>query len=176
MMKEKGYNPYIFPAQVDETLPFPMGMESAVMYLACKKALWAEAHLPQEKKEASPILIAADTVVYTDRMIGKPADRDQAREILSSLRKSAHYVATGVCLLKPEQPVRKLFCQVTKVVFKDFSQETLEAYIKTDEPYDKAGGYAIQGTFGKYVDYIEGDYENVIGFPWTRIEKELASL
>ena len=46
----------------------------------------------------------------------------------------------------------------------------------TDEPYDKAGGYAIQGSFGKYVDRIEGDYENVIGFPWSRIEKELTLL
>lgn len=176
MMRAKGYEPYIFPAQVDETIPITMGMESAVMYLACKKALWAEQHLPQEQKINSPILVAADTVVYKDRIIGKPADPDQAREILASLRKSAHYVATGVCLLKPELPVRKLFCEITKVFFKDFSQEALEAYINTDEPYDKAGGYAIQGTFGRYVDHIEGDYENVIGFPWSRIEKELASL
>ncbi|MCQ4637941.1 Maf family protein [Anaerovorax odorimutans] len=176
MMKQKGYDPLVFPAQVDETLPFPMGMEAAVMYLACKKALWVEAHLSQENKSNSPILIAADTVVYTDHMIGKPSDPRQAAEILSSLRKSSHYVATGVCLLRPDLPVRRLFCEVTKVFFKDFSREALEAYVNTDEPYDKAGGYAIQGTFGKYVDHIEGDYENVIGFPWSRIEKELASL
>ena len=58
--------------------------------------------------------------------------------------------------------------------FKDYSDEELLAYLDTDEAYDKAGGYAIQGWFSRYVDHIEGDYDNVVGFPWKRIEKELA--
>lgn len=176
MMRQRGYAPRVFPAHVDERLPFPMDMETAVMYLACKKALWVEGQLTPSDISASPVLIAADTVVYTDHIIGKPADPAEAAEILLSLRNGSHYVATGVCLLRPGQPVRRLFCEVTRVFFKDFPQEALEAYVATDEPYDKAGGYAIQGTFGKYVDRIEGDYDNVIGFPWGRIEKELTSL
>lgn len=173
MMRQKGYDPLVLPAEVDEALPFSMEMETAVMYLACKKALWTEAHLTPEQKEAAPVIIAADTVVYKDKIIGKPSGPQEAAEILSGLKNDWHYVATGVCLLQAGQPARRLFCEVTKVFFKDFSQAELEAYVSTSEPYDKAGGYAIQGTFGKYVDRIEGDYDNVVGFPWTRIEKEL---
>ena len=59
--------------------------------------------------------------------------------------------------------------------FKKYSEADILAYINTDEPYDKAGGYAIQGAWGKYVDHIEGDYENVIGFPLTKIKEEIES-
>lgn len=174
MMKEKGYDPLVMPAKVEEHLPFPMDMETAVLYLSCKKALWVEHSLDMRQKAGAPIIIAADTVVYKDHMIGKPKDFQDTVDILWALRNDWHYVATGVCLLRAGEPARKLFCEVTKVFFDDYSLEAVQAYAGTDEPYDKAGGYAIQGTFGKHVDHIEGDYENVIGFPWERIEKELA--
>lgn len=176
MMKEKGYDPMIMPAKIQERLPFSMGMETAVLYLACKKALWTENALSQQHKSVNPIIIAADTIVYKDKIIGKPRTRQDAIDILMDLRNDWHYVATGVCLLRAGTPVRRLFCETTKVFFDDYALETLQAYAQTEEPYDKAGGYAIQGTFGKYVNHIEGDYENVIGFPWSRIEKELALL
>ena len=173
MMEQKGYRPLVFPTKAEETLPFPMEKETAVMYLAYKKALWAEHHLTDEQKKDSSVIIAADTIVYKDKIIGKPASEQEAFEILSLLRGNYHYVLTGVCLLLPEKPAGRLFYETTKVFFKDYTDETLTAYVKTGEPYDKAGGYAIQGTFEKYIDHIEGDYENVIGFPWERIEKEL---
>ena len=175
MMKEKGYTPAIMPADVDESLPFDMDMESAVMYLALKKALWVESNTDNNCEEP-PVIIAADTVVYKDRIIGKPETPGEAFEILSSLRNTWHYVATGVCLLRPGTAVRETFYEVTKVFFKDYSDEELAAYLETDEAYDKAGGYAIQGTFAKYIDHFEGDYDNVVGFPWTRIENELKKL
>lgn len=174
MMKEKGYSPIVMPAKVEEHLPFSMGMETTVLYLACKKALWVENSLHLRQRADAPIIIAADTIVYKDRIIGKPKDFQDTVDILWDLRNDWHYVVTGVCLLRAGAPVRKLFYEVTKVFFDDYSLETVQAYARTDEPYDKAGGYAIQGTFGTYVDHIEGDYENVIGFPWNRIEKELA--
>ena len=173
MMKQKGYDPAILPAEIEETLPFPMDGETSVMYLACRKALWAESALTDTQKESAPVIIAADTIVYKDRIIGKPSDEKEAFETLSLLRNNWHYVITGVCMLQAGQPLRRLLYEKTKVYFRGFTDETLAAYVKTPEPYDKAGGYAIQGTFGKYVDHIEGDYENVIGFPWSRIEKEL---
>lgn len=173
MMKQKGYHPAILPAEIEETLPFPMNGETSVMYLACRKALWTESALTDAQKESAPVIIAADTIVYKDRIIGKPADEKEAFETLSLLRNNWHYVITGVCLLQVGQPLRRLFYEKTKVYFRDYTEAELSSYVKTTEPYDKAGGYAIQGTFGKYVDHIEGDYENVIGFPWSRIEKEL---
>lgn len=172
MMKEKGYDPAIMPADVSEDLPFDMGMEGAVMYLALKKALWVESGIESDISDES-VIIAADTVVYKDKIIGKPESPEEAFEILASLRNTWHYVATGVCLIKAGTPVRQTFYEVTKVFFKDYSDEELRAYLETDEAYDKAGGYAIQGTFAKYIDHFEGDYDNVVGFPWARIEEEL---
>ena len=61
-------------------------------------------------------------------------------------------------------------------ISRNYTDEELRAYLATEEPYDKAGGYAIQGTFAKYIDHIEGDYDNVVGFPWKRIQKELSLL
>ncbi len=177
MMKEKGYDPIIMPADVNEDLPFEMPMESSVMYLAAKKALWVENKLIESGESTADVLIiAADTVVYKDKIIGKPESPEDAFKTLSALQNDSHYVATGVCLMKPGKPVRKTFCEVTEVFFTGIPTDELEAYVHTDEPYDKAGGYAIQGTFAKYIDHFEGDYDNVVGFPWTRIEEALKKL
>lgn len=176
MMKEKGFDPIIFPSSIEETLPFPMDMETAVLYLAVKKGLDVEKRLSPEQKADHPIILAADTIVYADKIIGKPQNEEDAFRILSSLRGKSHFVATGVSIICADSSIRQGFCEVTKVYFKDYSDEELRHYVKTEEPYDKAGGYAIQGTFGKYVERIEGDLNNVIGFPWYRIEKELKPL
>lgn len=175
IMKQHGINPDIMPADVDEALPHDISMEEAVMYLALKKALYVENRVLEDGYE-SPYILAADTVVYKDRIIGKPSDRQHAFDILDSLRGREHFVATGVCILQAGMPVRHCFCEVTKVFFKNYTDNEINEYLDTDEPYDKAGAYAIQGTFGKYIDHIEGDLENVIGFPWNRIEKELEYL
>lgn len=177
MMKEKGYNPIIMPADVNEDLPFEMSMQGSVMYLAAKKSLWVENKLKDIGEVLDDtLIIAADTVVYKDKIIGKPESAEEAFNTLTSLQNNSHYVATGVCLLKPGMPVRKTFCEVTEVFFTGIPDSELEAYVQTDEPYDKAGGYAIQGTFAKYIDHFEGDYDNVVGFPWSRIEKELKKI
>ena len=177
MMKEKGYDPIVMPADVNEELPFETDMESSVMYLAAKKALWVENKLKESGEvPEDALIIAADTVVYKDRIIGKPETPEEAYETLSTLQSDSHYVATGVCLLKPGMPVRQAFCEVTEVFFTAIPADELKAYVNTDEPYDKAGGYAIQGTFAKYVDHFDGDYDNVVGFPWSRIEQELNKL
>lgn len=176
MMNEKGYTPEIMPADVNEDLPFEMSMESSVMYLAAKKALWVENQLKENDNADGQLIIAADTVVYKDKIIGKPENPCDAFQTLSSLQNDYHYVATGVCFIKAGTPVRKTFYEVTKVFFKDIPESELAAYVKTKEPYDKAGGYAIQGTFAKYIDHFEGDYDNVVGFPWARIEEELKNI
>lgn len=180
MMRSHGIEPIIMPSDVDETIPESLTMEQAVMYLALKKSLAVEQiYLEKQQREEIPInpmIIAADTIVYKDRMIGKPEDFQDAVKILESLRNTSHYVATGVSLLQAGKPVRKLFCEVTEVFFKDYTDDDIKAYIESGEPWDKAGAYAIQGGWGKYVDHFEGDYNNVIGFPWNRIEEELKTL
>lgn len=171
IMHQNGINPTIVPADVDETIPHGAEMEDAVMYLALKKALFVEEKILQSNHN-NPVIIAADTVVYKNKIIGKPKDRQDAYNILWDLKNQAHYVATGVCMLQVGTSVRHCFYEVTKVFFKDYTEKELNAYLDTPEPYDKAGAYAIQGVFGQYVNHIEGDLNNVIGFPWDRIEME----
>ena len=108
--------------------------------------------------------------------MGKPADRKDAYRMLDKLRNDYHYVVTGVAMLACGRQLTRVFAEVTKVYFTDYSDRELNLYLDTDEAYDKAGAYAIQGYFSRYTDHIEGSYENVIGFPWERIEKEILKL
>ena len=178
MLEKNGFRARVCPADIDEHLPFDMTAETAVMYLSFAKA----GHVAARNRG---LIIAADTVVvYDGKIIGKPADEEEAFEVLSRLRGKCHQVITGVCLMDtavnpgPDEgtgqpllagvPKRCLY-DVTDVYFGDYSDEELRAYVQTPEPYDKAGGYAIQETFGKYVDHIDGDMDNVIGFPFYRV-------
>ena len=182
MMRACGIEPLIMPADIEENLPKVHGMCETVMFLALKKAQDVARRLSSlpdclEKPEEGSIIIAADTIVYKDgEIMGKPADRDDAYRMLDKLRKDFHYVVTGVSLLSYGRQLTRVFAEVTKVYFKDYPDSELEAYLDTDEAYDKAGAYAIQGYFAKHIDHIEGSYENVIGFPWERIEKEILKM
>lgn len=168
MMKDNGFEPEVIPAHIDERLPLSMTPEASVMYLALKKA----AHVKGAVSDEDSIIIAADTVVvYKERIIGKPRNAEEAFKTLSELRADMHLVITGVCILKTkEKHITKIcFYDKTSVFFKAYSDDELKSYVNTPEPYDKAGGYAIQGAFGKYVDHIDGNLDNVIGFPWKMI-------
>ncbi len=177
ILREAGFEPLIVRPKCDETLPENIEMCDAVMFLALKKALWVEQLLRSEDKcYDSPLILAADTIVYCNGIIGKPIDKADAYRILSLLRAREHFVATGVALIDPQSGLKRSFCEVTKVFFKDYTDDELRAYIDTDEPYDKAGAYAIQGTFSKYTDHIEGDLQNVIGLPLSRLLAEMNML
>ncbi len=175
MMKKHGTFPIVHPAEIDENIPPEHGMCQTVMFLALKKAKAVEAEYLASNGKA-PIIIAADTIVYKDEIMGKPEDREDAFRMISSLRNDVHFVVTGCALVEAGMQNARVFAEITKVFVKDFSDEELNAYLDTDEPYDKAGAYAIQGIFSKHIDHIEGDYDNVVGFPWERIEKELTKL
>lgn len=180
MMKNMGIDPIIIPSSADETLPFDMTMTQAVMFLALKKALnvekiWLKETASSEKAPMPTVIIAADTIVYKNGIIGKPADEADALNTLRLLKNTSHFVATGVALIRPGEPKRHVFHDITEVFFKDYSDDEIKSYIATDEPWDKAGSYAIQGTWGKYVTHIVGNYDNVIGFPWEKIKIQLNS-
>ncbi|MBR6528942.1 MAG: septum formation protein Maf [Firmicutes bacterium] len=179
IMRSNGYEPIVCPADIEENLPLVDGMKETVMFLALKKAKAVESQLLNEESNQSikgSIIIAADTVVYKDEIMGKPIDLEDGFNMLSKLRNTWHYVTTGVALVEAGCQNARVFAEVTKVYFKDYSDEELRAYLETDEAYDKAGAYAIQGYFSKHVDKFEGDYDNVVGFPWIRIEEEIKKL
>lgn len=175
MMKNKGIEPIVMSSDVEETLPFDVTMEQAVMILALKKALHVEKLLRKEStvQLQSSVIIAADTIVYKDGIIGKPVNENDAANTLKLLRNTSHFVVTGVALISPNAPKRSVLYDVTKVFFKDYRDDEILSYINTDEPWDKAGSYAIQGTWGKHITHIIGNYDNVIGFPWEKIKTEL---
>ena len=186
MIKQHGLDAIVQPSDVSENLPFEMEPQIAVMYLALKKALHAQNQrkviaqanpehplLCREKGEPTHILAADTIVVFDGKIIGKPQNKEEAFRTLSMLRGKPHHVITGVCLIDCETGSKTCFYDTSTVYFTDYSDEELQAYVNTREPYDKAGGYAIQGTFGKYVDHIEGDRDNIVGLPWYRVEELL---
>lgn len=175
MFRAHGIEPMVVPAHIEENMPAIGGMTETVMFLALKKAKYVEKSCSGSLPENS-VIIAADTVVYKDKIMGKPVDKADGFCMLSALKNTYHYVVTGVALLAADKPNARVFAEITKVYFKDYTDEELLDYLDTDEAYDKAGGYAIQGYFAKYTEKIEGDYNTVVGFPWDRIQRELALL
>ena len=126
------------------------------------------------------VVIGADTVVAADhRILGKPADRREAREMMTLLQGSIHQVYTGVTLIVtgPGTELRtRTFHECTDVDVYPMTDEEIEDYISTPEPYDKAGAYGIQGSFGIYIKGIRGCYYNVVGLPIARLVHELKDI
>lgn len=162
--------------------------KQVTMELAEQKAMAAATELNRQKKndkqiettvkdENSFIVIGADTVVASGTEIfGKPKDKDDARRMINKISGASHQVYTGVALvLVKDGKVERIdvFSEKTDVEVAHMSSQEIEEYINSTEPYDKAGGYGIQGTFGKYVTGIKGDYNNVVGLPVCRLYNEL---
>lgn len=113
------------------------------------------------------IVIGADTVVSVDgQILGKPKDKEDAQKMISLLQGRSHMVTTGVSLVDATGQRETICFHVgTKVKVASMTALEIEDYIKSEEPYDKAGSYGIQGIFSKYIEGIEGDYFNVVGLP-----------
>lgn len=155
------------PAECDETLPENIGARQAVEYLskikneACEKI-----------SEKDSLIISADTVVaVNDEILGKPADKDDAKRMLNLLSGKVHQVYTGVTVSLNGNSLT--FSEKTDVEFYDLTDTEIEEYINTSEPYDKAGAYGIQGKAGLLVKGIKGDYYNVVGLPVARLKREI---
>lgn len=125
-------------------------------------------------EEDLPVL-AADTIVVLDgEILGKPADADEAREMLQRLRGREHRVCTAFTVLQAGERVTRR--EVTRVTMRDYTDAEIDAYIASGDPFDKAGSYAIQNEAFAPVAHIEGDYNNVVGLPLDRVKEVLQSL
>jgi len=136
--------------------------------------------LAQEKASAVPagaddIVLGADTVVCLDGQIfGKPADPEDARQMLRSLAGRVHLVHTGICLRSPGHCIVDVAS--TEVAFVPLSEEEVEEYTRSGEGIDKAGAYAIQGIASRFIREIRGSYHNVVGLPVALVYSHLKSL
>ena len=117
------------------------------------------------------IVIGADTIVVQEGILGKPKDRSDAYRMLKKLSKKTHQVITGVAVISSEKIER--FAEVTNVTFTEMTDEEIYEYIDSENVYDKAGAYAIQGMAAKYITKIEGDYYNVMGLPISKLTSVL---
>ena len=128
-------------------------------------------------QEYDVIVIGADTVVANDnRIYGKPANEEDAKRMLSDLRGHSHSVFTGVTFAKvhdKEIVETRSFYEETLVYMLDYSDDIIDMYVASGEPLDKAGAYGIQGLGAILVDRIEGDYNNVVGLPISKVYHEL---
>ena len=152
----------------DETLPDGIYAENAAEYLAKVKA---KAAVLNENE----LVIGCDTIVTLDgKILGKPKDREDCRMMLEMLSGKTHRVCTGVCIRG--ESIMQSFTEITEVTFYELSDKQIDAYMDTGEPFDKAGGYGIQGKGALLVKKINGDYFNVVGLPVSRLYRELKRL
>lgn len=144
----------------------------------CSMLLEREKNEERQRGDKREIILAADTVVaYEQSILGKPKDRDEAVRMINLLQGKTHQVYTGVVLMDmKEQREIVTFAEKTDVLVRKMTAPQIEAYVDTGEPYDKAGGYGIQGGFAAYIPEIRGDYYNVVGLPLSRVCQELDKL
>ncbi len=122
-------------------------------------------------------VLGADTIVVIDKLVlGKPKNKSQAREMLSKLSGRIHKVYTGFTIACMVAKVHKIKVITSAVQFKTIGKEELKWYTACKEPYDKAGGYAVQGKGSYFIRSIRGSYTNVIGLPLSEVLEELKSL
>lgn len=116
------------------------------------------------------IVIAADTIVYKDRVMGKPENYEDAFNTLKSLSGDIHYVYTGIAVVQKGTNKKFVTYEKTKVCIKELSDLRVKSYIDTGEVWDKAGSYGIQGYGALLIDWIEGDYFNIVGLPISKLD------
>ncbi len=164
LLQKNGIDFRVFVTDADETVTETMMPDKLVEELSYRKAK----SCVEQFMHDNVLIIAADTVVALgSEIFGKPKDEEDAYFMLSKLSGKPHSVFTGVTLARVcdnEVNYRKIVCE-TKVYFKPLTEEEILEYIATKEPFDKAGSYAIQGIASKFVEKIEGDFDNVVGLP-----------
>lgn len=171
LLSEAGYRFRCVPAGIDERAVAADSPEGLALSLArAKAAAVAGAALPGEA------VIGSDTAVILDgRVLGKPADDDDARRTLAALSGRTHQVVTGVSVQRDGSELAG-FSEEARVTFWPLEPAEIDAYVATGEPRDKAGSYGIQGLGRMLVKGIEGDYYTVVGLPVSRLARVLRGL
>jgi septum formation protein len=169
--RDLGINFEIRLKDIEEVYPPKLKHFEISDYLAQLKSL------PFEKElKVNDILITSDTIVWhNEKALGKPRNKEEAFEMLSSMSNQTHEVITSVCFKTTE--FQKTVASITKVTFKELTDIEINYYIKNYKPFDKAGAYGIQEWIGAIgITKIDGDYNTVVGLPVNTVYRELINL
>lgn len=157
------------PPDINEIAPSELELELKPQYIATQKAKYIS------KGYRDSLVIACDTsVIIDEKILNKPVNTEHARRMLRTLSGNVHKVITGCCI--NYRGLERCFSVTTEVEFYELSENEIESYVNTNEPYDKAGGYGIQSHGALFVKSITGDYYNVVGMPISRIAREASDL
>lgn len=175
LLKQVGISFRVMPSTVEEKITKEKPDE-VVEELSYQKAVDVCGRLMVEKQEDF-VVIGADTVVSAwGKILGKPADKEDAVRMLKDLQGVSHQVYTGVTIAWKNQdisPMYATFSECTDVTMYTMTEEEIRRYVDSGEPMDKAGAYAIQGLCAAHIQGICGDYNNVVGLPVGRLCQEL---
>lgn len=154
----------VYTKDIHEDWEISFSPLSTALSLAYQKGYSVAEEFPEK------LVLSADTiVVLEDKIIGKPKDRKDAKHILNELSGKLHQVVTAFSLIAKDANIKYINYGISYVKFKKLTEMDINAYLDIDEPYDKAGAYAIQGVGSKFVDYYEGEYDNIIGLPSKKV-------
>lgn len=158
----------VIESEIDEIVDQNENPEQVVMSLAFEKAIYVA-----NKCNSDATIIAADTVVYLEEILGKPKNREEAKDMLKSLSGKEHSVYTGIAVVNLQKNKKIIEFDETKVLFNFLTDDEIESYLDTNEYIDKAGAYGIQGYGEILVDKIQGSYSNVVGLPISKLNSIL---
>ncbi len=173
ILKQAGIDFEVIVSDCEEVIARSLPDE-IVSELSMQKAedVWDKAVRKYGSEVDELLVLGADTIVALDKTVyGKPKDKDDAVRMLKSLSGKTHQVYTGVTVITSAK--RFSFVSCTDVIVYDVDDDDIRAYVDSGEPMDKAGAYAIQGGFAKFIKEIHGEYNNVVGFPIARLMHEL---
>lgn len=183
ILRAHGFEPEVIVPNVDEEaltaeLPKTFSPQELACQLALSKARAVyELLRGMDDANANPntLILGADTVVYKEGVgiLGKPGTHKEAVAMLTALCNTSHQVVTGVALIAEITGEEASLADTTTVSFGSYSLANIEDYLTREPPFDKAGSYAIQGYWNRYVTAVEGDLENVIGLPYHCVEDYL---
>lgn len=168
ILEKTGLKFMVDASDYEEDLSLRMPARRLARYLSCEKAKAVA------NRYRNAIIIAADTIIcFNDKVFGKPHNENEAKRMLNILNGRSHYVITGFTIIDTGEGQSVSRSIVTKVYFNRMTMKEINAYVRTGEPLDKAGAYAIQGVGAAIVKKIEGDYNNVVGLPVDALMKTL---
>ena len=175
LLLQIGIVPEIIVSHVEEKITSDVPAE-VVMSLAEQKAVDVAKEMPE-----GTVILGSDTVVAADgKILGKTKSHEEAYEMIRRLAGRSHQVYTGVCLVKkgPEGEADTVvsFYDETDVNVSPMTEKEIREYADSEEPMDKAGSYAVQGFFARYIDGLKGSYANVMGLPVHLVYQELKKL